>query len=96
MAYSDAGGNSAKYETTHVSFFPVEVNGETRQLFAICEGIPVGPVLKQVISLLTAAYLSNDYLSKTRDPNGDVALALGLQLEVARALVESLNRSMKG
>ncbi len=95
MSDTDAG-NSAKLETTRLSFFPVEVNGETRQLFAIGEGIPVGQALEQVSSLLSAAHLSNEFLSKNPKANSDVAWALYLQLEVARALVESVNRGVKG
>jgi hypothetical protein len=72
------------------------VVGKTRYLFAIGEGVPIVEALDQASCILYAAHLSNAYLNEAEDNDLKVRQALCLQLELARALVESVIEAVKG
>ncbi|MDD2744881.1 MAG: DUF3077 domain-containing protein [Rhodocyclaceae bacterium] len=91
-----ATGDSAGFVTTRLSFLDSEVVGKTRYLFAIGEGVPIVEALDQASCILYAAHLSNAYLNEAEDNNLKVRQALCLQLELARALVESVIEALKG
>lgn len=87
-------GNSAEIVTTRVPFLDCSIGDQHYHLFEVIPGVPIGQAIEQAICLLYSAHKTNAVLLENQTFEVYAKWAVCFQVEMARALAESVFKAV--